>query len=286
MDDYLAQFKKMLDCRNLSPHTRDQYASTITQFLDYFDTQLHKDPASFEWGEIRAFFDRLKATKNLSDRTINSDIAHLENFIIYVLHKHWDPTQVPKRKFDKYIPFVPTKEQFRTLLNAADNIRYKTMLIIMYSAGLRCQETCNLRYCDIHVKEHRIYVSVSKNRSDRYAILGKATVQALTDYWKSLGSPEIEDKTEYLFPSPMIPSMPISTTSVQTYVRKIADSIGLDKLTCHSLRHAFGTECYRSGVDIFRLKELMGHNTITSTLIYITLAHQDFNGITSPIDTL
>ena len=84
MDDYLAQFKKMLDCRNLSPHTRDQYASTITQFLDYFDTQLHKDPASFEWGEIRAFFDRLKATKNLSDRTINSDIAHLENFIIYV----------------------------------------------------------------------------------------------------------------------------------------------------------------------------------------------------------
>jgi hypothetical protein len=39
MDDYLAQFKKMLDCRNLSPHTRDQYASTITQFLDYFDSK-------------------------------------------------------------------------------------------------------------------------------------------------------------------------------------------------------------------------------------------------------
>lgn len=286
MSDYLSEFREMLRCRNLTIHTQDQYCITIGRFLDYYSDKLNKDPANFEWHEIRTFLDYIQENRHLSDRTINSIIPQIRNFIIYVLHRQWDPTQVPKRKFDMYIPFVPTKDQFRSFLQAVDNVKYRTMIIVMYSSGLRCSEVCRLRYCDIYAKDMRIYVSVSKNRSDRFALLGNATLQALTDYWKSLGSPKIEDKTAYLFPSPQDPSKPISTTSVQEYVRKVANSVGLNKLTCHSLRHAFGTELYRSGVDIIRLKELMGHRSLSSTLIYVKLANQDFDGIESPIDLL
>ena len=56
------------------------------------------------------------------------------------------------------------------------------------------------------------------------------------------------------------------------------------KLNCHSFRHAFGTHLYEAGTDLLTIKELMGHQSLVSTVIYIHLASFQSRNIISPFD--
>jgi len=59
---------------------------------------------------------------------------------MYVLHMPWDDTQLPMRKFDEFLPFVPTKEEVMTLISSISDLKQKTMAALMYSSGLRIGE--------------------------------------------------------------------------------------------------------------------------------------------------
>ena len=144
--------------------------------------------------------------RSLSDRTINACISQLRFFTMYVLHKPWDPTQLPMRKFDSYLPFVPTQKEADIFISTLSDLKPKAMISLMYSAGLRVGEVCNLRYRDIERKNMRIHVAHSKNRSDRYAILSEKAMDILTRYWFAYGRP-----TGWLFPKQTDPSRPNGT---------------------------------------------------------------------------
>src|SRR5699024_11910356 len=94
----------------------------------------------FSWDELRDFIRWLQKNRSLSDRTINACISQLRFFTIYVLHKPWDPTQLPIRKFDSYLPFVPTKKEVHTFISTLSDPKPKAMVALMYSAGLRVSE--------------------------------------------------------------------------------------------------------------------------------------------------
>ena len=78
---------------------------------------------------------------------------------IYVLHKKWDDSQLPMRRFDTYLPYVPTEEQVWHFISTMTDLKQQTMVAIMYSAGLRIGEVCHLRYEDIDRKNMRIHIS-------------------------------------------------------------------------------------------------------------------------------
>ena len=107
MDDYLKQFREMISLRGLTDHTIVSYSTYIRSYLDYLSNILHKMPEDVSWAELRDFIRWLQKEKNLSDRTLNACISQLRFFTLYVLHKPWDPTQLPMRKFDAYLPYVP-----------------------------------------------------------------------------------------------------------------------------------------------------------------------------------
>ena len=130
---------------------------------------------------MRQFIQWVQSTRSLSDRTINAIISQLRFFTMYVLHKPWDNTQLPMRRFDTYLPYVPTTEEVKLFINTLPTLKQKTMVALMYSAGLRVGEVCNLRYSDIKRSSMRIHVAQAKNRSDRYAILSQKSLDMLTD---------------------------------------------------------------------------------------------------------
>ena len=76
----------------------------IKTYLFYLSEILHKTPEEVSWSDLREFVRWLQREKILSDRTINHCISQLRFFTLYVLHKPWDPTQLPMRKFDSYLP--------------------------------------------------------------------------------------------------------------------------------------------------------------------------------------
>jgi|LFRM01.2.fsa_nt_gb site-specific recombinase XerD len=280
--DYLKRYKQMISLRGLTEHTMKSYCTYITAYLDFISNTLHKYPSQVKYSDIRQFLDVLQNERKLSDRTINTAISQIRFFTIYVLHKPWDPTQIPLRKFDTYLPFVPTQQEVKTFISTIPDIKQKAMVAVMYSSGLRIGEVCSLRYEDIQRKNMRIHITHSKNRSDRYAVLSKYALDILTQYWFACGRP-----TGWLFPKQTDPSRPIDTFFLSRHITAHEKKLGWPRrLTCHSFRHAFGTHLYENGVDLMTIRTLMGHKSLSSTSIYVHLAVGSVSSAVSPFDKM
>ena len=280
--DYLNVYREMISLRGLTDHTVKSYSTYIRSYLDYLHTLLHKQPEDVSWDELRDFIRWLQKERALSDRTINHCISQLRFFTMYVLHKPWDPTQLPMRKFDSFLPFVPTQKEAELFISTLSDLKPKAMVALMYSAGLRVGEVCSLHYRDIQRKNMRIHIAHSKNRSDRYAVLSQKALDILTDYWFAYGRP-----SGWLFPKQTDPSRPIDTFYITRHMRAHEESLGWEhRITCHSFRHAFGTHLYENGTDLLTIKNLMGHKSLNSILIYIHLASYQSRNVLSPFDRI
>ena len=282
MDDYLKQFREMISLRGLTDHTIVSYSTYIRVYLDYLSYILHKMPEDVSWAELRGFVRWLQKEKNLSDRTINHCISQLRFFTLYVLHKPWDASQLPMRRFDSYLPYVPSQKETWAFIHSFSNLKHKAILSLMYSAGLRVGEVCALRYEDISRSSMRIHIRHSKARSDRYAILSRNALDILTQYWFHAGRP-----TGFLFPNRNDPARPMASYTVNQFIFAKEKQLGLKhQLTCHSFRHAFGTHLYENGADLLTIKALLGHKSLNSTTIYVHLASNGIRNAVSPFDRM
>lgn len=282
MDDYLKQFREMISLRGLTDHTVTAYSTYIRAYLDYLSNILHKMPEDVSWAELRDFIRWLQKEKNLSDRTINCCISQLRFFTIYVLHKPWDSTQLPMRRFDSYLPYVPSQKETWDFIQSFSNLKHKAVLSLMYSSGLRVGEVCALRYEDISRSSMRIHIRHSKARSDRFAILSRNALDILTQYWFSAGKP-----MGFLFPNRSDPARPMAPFTVNRFLSAKESELGLKhRLTCHSFRHAFGTHLYETGTDLLTIKALLGHKSLHSTTIYVHLASNGTGNAVSPFDRM
>lgn len=282
MDKYLNTFQEMISLRGLTDHTLKNYCTYIRAYLDYLDSFLHKSPQDVSWAEMRDYIRWLQKSRNLSDRTINCAISQLRFFTLYVLHKPWDDTQLPMRKFDEYLPYVPSKQDTWTFISTMPDLKQKTMTALMYSSGLRIGEVCSLRYEDVGRKSMRLHITHGKNRHDRYAILSQAALDLLTQYWFAYGKP-----MGYLFPKQNGQDRPIDTFFLSRHIHAHEDRLGWERrLTCHSFRHAFGTHLYEDGVDLLTIKALMGHKSLNSTTIYVHLSENGTSQTVSPFDRM
>ena len=153
--DYLKAYREMISLRGLTDHTIKSYSTYIRSYLDYLQTILGRQPEDVSWEELREYIRWLQKKRSLSDPTINACISQLRFFTLYVLHKPWDPTQLPMRKFDSYLPFVPTQKEAELFISSLPDLKPKAMVSLMYSSGLRVGEVCSLRYCDIQRKNMR-----------------------------------------------------------------------------------------------------------------------------------
>lgn len=282
MDKYLDSFREIISLRGLTDHTLTNYCTYIRAYLDYLALFLHKLPEDVSWVELRDFVRWLQKNRDLSDRTMNCAISQLRFFTIYVLHKPWDETQLPFRKFDEFLPFVPSKQEVLTLIGSMTDLKIKAMTALAYSSGLRIGEVCHLRYDDISRSRMRIHICHSKNRSDRFAILSANALDILTKYWLTSGRP-----TGWLFPKQHDPDRPIDTFFLSRHIHDQERLLGWEpRITCHSLRHAFGTHLYEDGVDLLTIKALLGHKSLSSTAIYVHLASNGSSHAVSPFDRI
>ena len=284
MNEYLKLYREMISLRGLTDHTGISYSTYIRAYLDYLTNILKKNPENVSWAELRDYIRFIQKERNLADRTINTAISQLRFFTIYVLHKKWDDSQLPMRRFDTYLPYVPTEEQVWHFISTMSDLKQKTMVAIMYSAGLRIGEVCRLHYEDIDRKNMRIHIQHTKGRNDRYAILSNMALDLLTQYWFAYDRP-----MNWLFPKQYHKDSdkPIDTFFLSRHIHAHELELGWEeRLTCHSFRHAFGTHLYEHGTDLLTIKALLGHKSLTSTTIYVHLANNGLNSAISPLDRL
>ena len=282
----IEKHRDILSFRDLAPSTVATYVSYLKTYIEWVEEQLpDRSLSSVTWEEMRSFIRWLKDVKKLNPRTVNVHISQLRDFFYYVLHKDWDKREVPFLHFDQYLPAVPTREQVNALIDSITNPKHKAEIALLYSSGIRVSELCRLHCGDIIRSKNCIYISRSKNRSDRYAVLSDKAYDLLVSYiHTSYRGAKPED---WLFPGQKTEAHTCEQTVYNVFVHQLAKT-GLAGLgfnfNLHSLRHAFGLHLYESGADLFSIKEAMGHKSLSSTEIYLALGIGNGRSVKSPYD--
>jgi site-specific recombinase XerC len=169
-------------------------------------------------------------------------------------------------------PRVLTKEEYQRLLSVTQNPRDRAIIQLVLQTGIRLQEVYRLNCSDLKLpkkinKEAFGEMRISgKGRKERTLILNAKVCEALST-WLAV-RPEVE--TDALFVSKK--RQRLSKRQIQNTVYKYFDRAGIDKACVHTLRHTMATHHYKMGTDILTLKEILGHENLETTTIYITLA--------------
>lgn len=190
------------------------------------------------------------------------------------------PTVIYPRKSTK-LPAVMNTTEIKTLIDGVKNIKHRTIIMMLYSTGMRLSEIARVKISDIDSPNMRIKVVQGKGAKDRYTILSEQVLLELRAYYI------IYKPKEYLFNGSR-PAKPISMRNIQHLVQKSLAQVGLDSknYTVHTIRHSFATHLVDNGTDLHTVKELLGHSNLQTTLRYLHLTSTRIQGITNPYDIL
>ena len=152
-----------------------------------------------------------------------------------------DIDDLPLVKAPKKLPVVLSQEEVARLIEAAPNLRYRTLLMLLYATGLRRAEAVRLKISDIDTALMLIHVHQGKGSRDRDLPLTPKLLEALRQHWRAC---KVKPRV-YLFPSrvgPIQPERPTSDKTVWHACHEAALRAGLTKrIGPHTLRHSFAT---------------------------------------------
>ena len=175
-----------------------------------------------------------------------------------------------------------TRDEVQTFFAAIPNLKHLAIFMAIYSAGLRLGEATHLRVCDIDSKTMRILVRSGKGDKGRFVMLSSRLLDTLREYYVTYRP----DRSGWLFPGKDV-RKPISSSSVQRAFKRTRKAAKIEKrATPHSLRHSFAVHLLETGTNLKYIKELLGHASINSTMIYLKLAPESAEAVQSPLDVL
>lgn len=264
--------------RNLSNSTYKNYTRNIRNFFAF----CRKPIEELDENDIRNFLHYLIDEKKYAPTTVNQSSAAIRFFFAVSLNRPMNYLQIPLMKVPKTLPDVLTREEASSLIRACTNTKHQALLLLAYGSGLRSGEIETLRVKDIDSKEMRIFVKGGKNKRDRYTLLSQTTLEALRTYWKDYrpNSPE-----GWLFPG-FRNIGHLTRAAIALAFDTCVKRTGITKeVSPHSLRHAFATHLLEDGVELIKIKELLGHHRISSTMVYLHLSNTT-KGIVSPADMM
>jgi len=218
--------------------------------------------------------------KKTSWSNVNQAYSGLCYFYRNVLLRDWNVRKIPRPKTEKRLPVILSKSEVEAILNAVDDLKYRTMLVTIYSGGLRISEACRLRVSDIDSSQMQIRIEQGKGRKDRYTLLGQKNLELLREYYRRYRP----DPDGWLFGGQKKGNW-ISVSAVQRAFDRAKKKAGITKhATVHTLRHSFATHLLEQNADVFTIKKLLGHTNLKTTSRYLHVSRERISQIVSPLD--
>jgi len=269
-----------LERRNYSQATVQTYIDAIRRFAEHF----HRSPDHLGALEIREYQLHLYQRK-LHPRTIRVQTAALRFFYRKVLHRRLSSDDLPLPKLlRRQIPIVLSPEEVTRLISAAPNLRYRTILMTLYSTGMRRSELCHLRPEDIDKERMIVRIRQGKGGKDREVPLSPKLLEQLRTYYRS-----VKVRNGWIFPSLQTrrSDQPITQKAVWHACREATRRAGITKAVHpHTLRHSFATHLFDSGAELPVIQTLLGHADPRDTMIYLHLATRKLREAPNPLETL
>lgn len=276
MEKNLEQYVRYLRLeKKYSEHTILAYNNDILVFLTFLQ-QSGFDSWNIEYAAVRSWIVQLSESK-ISNRSINRKISALQSFYLFLLRVgdvDKNPLAVHRSlKVEKklQLPFsIDEIQRVRDLIKQEKGfvaIRDLVIIELLYSLGLRRSELCNIQLRDVDFSNSVIKV-IGKGNKARFIPILSSVVELLSHYIKErVGFCSDKKKIDFLLVDNK--GSKVSEMFVYRLINLYFSNVtSKDKKSPHMLRHSFATHLLEGGADMNSIKELMGHESLSSTEIY------------------
>jgi site-specific recombinase XerD len=254
------EIDRFLESPALSDATRRAYRVDVREFAAWLDRR----GTSLQEVDVRALADyaaelgRARPRK-LAPATIGRKLAAVRAFLRHALGKERvpDASFAPRRPLR--LPDAPRPEEIDRALDALDGdgplaVRNRTLVELVYSAGLRSQEAVDLDLADVDFDQELVHVR-GKGGKERVVPLGEEASHRLAVYLREVRPQLARGAENALFVSVRGHRLDTST------LRRLLPHP-------HRQRHAFATHLLEGGADLRTIQELLGHSSLSTTQMY------------------
>jgi len=276
----MQRMREELVRRNYAATTIHSYLKAVEHFRSHVDTPIEQVGPD----DLRGYHAYLLGTRKLAVNTVVLNICALRFLYIKVLKRRDMKEDLPYPKQRLRLPVILSPDEVAQLIGAARNLYHRTMLMTLYSTGLRRAELCRLKVADVDSKRMMLRVVQGKGGIDREVPLSKKLLGALRDYYRWM-RPET-----YLFPGTVNHSRadkPITEKIVWQAVHEATLRAGIKKrVTPHTLRHCFATHLLESGADLRSIQMMLGHSDLEATTVYLHLSRRHLQATANPLEQI
>jgi len=272
-DEYI----NMLKTRRYSVNTIDTYRKVFTDYINYFKTKELDEITDQEIKDYLLYLvDKRKISASLQNQVINGIKFYYEK----VLKLDKLPYIYIDRPFkENTLPTVLSEEEIQNIINSIDNLKHKTIILTLYSAGLRIGELLNLKMPDIDSKRNAVIIKGAKGKKDRYSLLSEKLLIYLRQYY------QMYKPQNWLFEGQS--GEQYSYESCYNILRTACKKVHIyKKVGLHTLRHSFATHILERGGDLRYIQVLLGHSSPKTTAVYTHITSKGMGDIKSPLDNL
>ena len=276
-------FAKVFKVIHQNTVLRGQSKSTFENYLRRIAIiSLHfgRMPEDISDDEIREYLTALALSSNSPSRSSFKHMVYGLRYYFRNIGLNNRAVALPSLKKDNRLPVILNRSELKQLFNAPKLLKHRIILTLAYSAGLRSQELIKLKIPDIDFERKTLHIRQSKYNKDRIVPLSDYMAKGLNKYL-SVEHPHI-----WLF-NGKEPNGRYSPKGLSWVMRSALKNTKIaKKVSLHSLRHSYATHLLEDGVNIVTIKELLGHATIQTTMIYLHVAQLPHTPPHSPLDTL
>lgn len=288
---YLGENKKY------SGHTIISYTNDLNQ-LGKFLYYTFNSPTEFEFSDLEEFKLQIseidlyilksfvaelsdekskifpdKTNTRFSRRSISRKISVLKSFFKYLVKNKIITTNPASNlifpKLNSKLPEFVTQREFNELLESRDSLDLsvldKAVIELFYATGIRLSELITLEYSNVNFHKRTIKVT-GKGDKERIVPFGTKAEKSMRDYVEIRNICNVNNLPEFFISKK---GKPLYRMQVQRLVRKTLSKVSeLRKKSPHVIRHSFATHMLDNGADIRAVKELLGHESLSTTQIY------------------
>ena len=265
--------------RGLSYHTIQNYIRDVKKLVYFLDEEkISSSPIGINEELIQKFIYTI--AKKISPRSQARIISGLRSYFDYLIFENYrasNPTDlIETPKIGVKLPDTLSEQEINSLISAidlskAEGERNRAMLETMYSCGLRVSELIHLKISDLFFDEGFIKI-VGKGNKERFVPIHYSAQKYIVLYMS-----EIRDHLsikkgfeDTLFLNRRGKSL--SRQMIFMILKALAIKINLNKkISPHTFRHSFATHLLKNGADLRAIQQMLGHESITTTEVYVHL---------------
>lgn len=273
-----SMLKKFLEYLKYEKHyselTINAYQTDLEQFSEFIDDSFDEELLSVNSFQVRSWVVNLK-NQGLKNKSIHRKISSLKSFYKFLLkigEIDINPTsKVALPKLASRLPDFVREDDMRLLLdnleeqsNDFDDLTKYTIFLLLYSTGMRRAELINLKELSVEFDKETIKV-LGKRNKERIIPMESSVKNKLKIYQQQKNELGLSTLTFFVNSKGQKLTEKFVYQTVNNYLSMIPS---LKKRSPHVLRHTFATQMLENGADLMAIKDLLGHESLSSTQVY------------------